>query len=288
MTDPHPPLDDEQLSADLDGEAGPDVQARIAADPVAQARQAELRTAAELAAGPVAPLPDDVVDRLIAGAIDADGANQLDDERADRPVAPPVPLRRRRGGPPPWSVAAAVVALVVVGLGLVWSGRSNDRRDVAGRGPVAEQSAASTTASPDATNGGGSLAGKSAPTTVPTAPKASTADQTVGDLGAFPSAGALRAALAKATPRSQQVKRAAVPGVSASQLARCAQLVESGFPVGAQIETARATIAGEPVIVYVYRSRVRTKGATSTPPNQELVAVVDVVSCAPRLTFVRP
>jgi hypothetical protein len=71
MTTSPPPLDDLQLSDALDGDAGPDVAARLAGDPAARARLDQLRAARDLvAAGEVAPLPDATVDRLVAAALD--------------------------------------------------------------------------------------------------------------------------------------------------------------------------------------------------------------------------
>ena len=110
MTDPH--LDDEQLSLLLDGV---DVDGRAHAEDGTCAacadRLAALRSARDAVAGAtVPPLPADVLDRIVARALDAP------------PVAEVVPLRsaprrRRLTTPPPaWLVGAAAGIAVLVGV----------------------------------------------------------------------------------------------------------------------------------------------------------------------------
>jgi hypothetical protein len=151
MTTSPPPLDDLQLSDALDGDAGPDVAARLAGDPAARARLDQLRAARDLvAAGEVAPLPDATVDRLVAAALDPlDAPTAIDtdpvatgqgddgqgegegDSEADGtvPIVAPGPSRRS-GTVPPWLVAAVVLLLLGIGLTLVYTGR-DDGTDVA-------------------------------------------------------------------------------------------------------------------------------------------------------------
>ena len=64
----HP--EDEAASSYLDGEATLDEVARIEADPELLAAARELQAVADLLSTPVAPLPPDAVDRLIANALD--------------------------------------------------------------------------------------------------------------------------------------------------------------------------------------------------------------------------
>ena len=112
MTDHSTPTDDE-LSLALDGKADAALQARIDASPEAQARLEQLRAAATLVSGtPIPPLDAEVVDGLIATAVDT-------------PIAPNQRVAARRG-PTPWLVAAAVILLMAVGLSLVWAGRGSE------------------------------------------------------------------------------------------------------------------------------------------------------------------
>src|SRR4051812_6395945 len=94
MTDHLPPLSDEDLSAALDGEAPPEVVARIAADPGAQARSAALAAVRNAVAEQPDPLRAAAVDELIVGALAAvgttgeGGGDASDQDVDDRIVAP--------------------------------------------------------------------------------------------------------------------------------------------------------------------------------------------------------
>jgi len=103
MTDASTP-DDEIISSYLDGEATPSQVARIRSDPSWMQRASELRAAATLAAGPVTALDPDVVDRMIATAIDA---GQVPDNVTDLSAA------RRSRLPQVLTVAAAIVMLAL-------------------------------------------------------------------------------------------------------------------------------------------------------------------------------
>lgn len=154
MTEPLPPLSDEDLSAVLDGEAGADVTERAQADPVAQARIDAFRTTRDsLRGAPVPALDRSVVDELVARALDQAGttantgtfvtdgggpgkdpmeeARPGDNRSSDDVVVPLAPSRGRSRGTPRWLVAAAVVALVAIGLGLIWSGRDGGGTETA-------------------------------------------------------------------------------------------------------------------------------------------------------------
>jgi hypothetical protein len=120
MSDRH--LDDEQLSALLDGE--PADRAHLASCASCASRLTALGDARDaLAAATVAPLPADVLDALVGRALDA--ATTVD------PAIVPLTRGRRRPPPPTWlaGAAAALVALVgAVGLLRVATdaGSSND------------------------------------------------------------------------------------------------------------------------------------------------------------------
>lgn len=111
MTAPH--LDDEQLSLLLDGQdVDPDGRAHVEDEGCAAcgARLADLRAARDaVAAATVAPLPADLLDRLVATALDAPA------------VADVVPLssarRRRLAAPPPaWLLGAVAGIALLVGV----------------------------------------------------------------------------------------------------------------------------------------------------------------------------
>lgn len=202
MTDQVTPLSDEELSAHLDGESGPEVGERIAAEPEARSRMASLAAAARaIAAEPVTPLPPATVDNIVAqalaaateverGAGGAADAKGVSDGRPPAPlpasggsgdetgVAPLAPSRSGRGraAPPAWLVAAVVLLVFAVGAGLVIAGRNGGRQDAAA--PTTSKSAASDGAadrSPSATGGaesnqdqGSASAGSPSPDESPT------------------------------------------------------------------------------------------------------------------------
>jgi hypothetical protein len=96
-------LDDDQLTALLDGEGAEADRAHLAGCDRCGERAGALRAAAALVAAPPAPPPEGARDAAVAAALAA----------ADRPVVSiPRPARRR---PPAWLLpAAAVVALVAL------------------------------------------------------------------------------------------------------------------------------------------------------------------------------
>lgn len=110
MTDPH--LDDEQLSLLLDG-VDVDGRAHVDAGECARCadRLAALRGARDLVAdSSVPPLPADVLDRLVATALDAPAV-------ADVVPLSAAPSRRRLLAPPPaWLLGAAAGIAALVGV----------------------------------------------------------------------------------------------------------------------------------------------------------------------------
>ena len=119
MTSPLP-FDDELLSAHLDGATSADEATRIAADPAALERLAELRAARDLTATAVPPLPADDVDRLLATALDAS------------PTAPEVTdlAATRAGRGNRWrTVAAAAAAVVLLAIAVPVIGGLGDDGD---------------------------------------------------------------------------------------------------------------------------------------------------------------
>ncbi len=139
---PTGPLDDEVISAVLDGEATPGERALVEGSVEGRARLEELRAVAEATAEPVAPLPAATTEVLLGRALDA----------ASTPTAEPIALstrRDRRDGRSRgdgWrrfgTAVAAVAAVVVVVGGIVALGKTTSRSsssDTASSATAAEQ-----------------------------------------------------------------------------------------------------------------------------------------------------
>jgi hypothetical protein len=313
MTDPSTPIPDEDLSAHLDGAAGPELAARIAADPAAAARLEALRHAAQvLADTPVAPLAPAAVDQLVSRALGAldDGA-PTDARGAAVPVAarfsaapptpdgePPIdgaappdtpkPARQGRRLPPTWLVAAAVALVVALGIGLVVTGRDRGGNDQASRSgteveagartptPPSSRSSDAATAAPKSDHG---MASGAAPSTTQ---GLAFGPGRVVDLGAFVSPDALRSALAPGFPAASALASpSGVPATAALQ--RCGTQVAVTLNLkGEPIHVGYATVTGHQVLVYEYPS---TSYANKAPTT--LVAAVGNQACDPVLTFER-
>jgi negative regulator of sigma E activity len=298
MTDPRPPLSDDDLSAVLDGEAEPDVVARLEADPNARARVASFRAVGDtLRSAPVEPLDAATVDDLVGRAL-AEAGTVTGDDDGTAAVASPLPPTQRRSAPP-WLVAAAVVALVAVGLGLVWSGRGGDDPDLANQANGASSEAAADEASgagraPSSRADGtvadqthdGSTAGADDVETSSTQAGAgpSTATEGLVDLGAFADAAALRRALATAVPPGGQELRADIDAPTDDEVARCDTQVRHVFELADEpTTTAVATLADEVVLVLEYDRLSFADGTTPTT----FVTVVDPATCTPDFSFER-
>jgi len=326
MTDHTSPLSDEELSAHLDGEAGPGVSERIAADPAAQARTASLAGAARaVATAPVSPLPSATVDDLVAralataagpaqvatGALDSKQNRDAGEQapltaaggRDDSDVVPLSPRRsgRGRGVPPAWLVAAVVLLVVAIGAGLIVTGRNGGQRESAsqtksgtaasggaGEGLPSGTGGASSDGGQDSASRGspgesptlGPGQGPPTPssTTTPTNPSAQPAPLW---LGAFPSADALRTALAASFP-SQSPPQAEGPP-SAASLQRCADQIRVTLALqGQPLHRGYAAVDGAKVLVYEFAS---TSFRDQRPTT--LVAAVGAASCDPVATFER-
>lgn len=111
MTEPEPPIDDELVSAVLDGEATPDERALVEGSTAGRRRLEELRAISAHVREPVEALSPSAVDRLVGRALDDLGTGRSE----------VTPLREAPGrsvhrwGP---AVAAAAV-VVIVALGAV-------------------------------------------------------------------------------------------------------------------------------------------------------------------------
>lgn len=296
MNDPSLPLTDDELSAHLDGEGGPDLAARIADDPVATARLEALRAAAGAVRGAtVPPLRADVVDDLLAGALAASGSAADGPSDPAEHVVAPLAGRRRTGQP--WLVAAVVLVLMAVGLGLVWSGtRGGGTDDTASSAGIAErQLDESTTESAadgdsSAAEGGDAAGGSASPTTAAAEPGLGSDGEAAAlpDLGPFETPEALRTSLADAFPDAAPTTDATI---TTSSVDRCAGLLREVLPVeGDPTHVGVARVGTETVLVYEFTATA-DPGSTSTTvagaPATTLTTAVRPAACDPLFVFQR-
>jgi hypothetical protein len=123
MTDDRSPIDDELVSAVLDGEATAQERALVEGSAEGRRRLAELRAVAEVVAAPPAPLDPGTIDAMVGRALDAaqPAPAPVDEVAARRARRSAASARWRQG----LAVAAAAVAAVVLVGGLaVLAGRS--------------------------------------------------------------------------------------------------------------------------------------------------------------------
>jgi hypothetical protein len=178
MTDPEPPIDDDVVSAVLDGEATPDERALVEGSAAGRRRLAELRAVATQLGEPVDPLPLASIDRLVGRALDA-GPQPVHREVAPLHRARPA---RRWGAAVAAAAAAVLVAggIVAVARG-VGSGSSSDSASSASdvTAMADAESADRATGTPDQQNEESSTSGADG-----TATAATPADGDIVDLGA--------------------------------------------------------------------------------------------------------
>lgn len=307
MTDPRPPLTDQDISAVLDGEADTDTVERVHADPAAGARLDAFRAVSQgVAARPVDPLPTDTVDQLIGSALAEAGAPSTPTDDPDAAsterVTPLAPPPGRKGTPVPrWLVAAAVVVLVAVGLGLVWSGtRGGDDGDLASstaqtttpsalNDQAGEGTASQGRAAPDA---GGSADAESPEAAVPgaTTPTTSGSGDGLPDFGTLPiidlgrsaDLDALQESLADRFP----IDRATVAAderPAPESLARCATLMMQVFELDTGPRAVGlAQLGSRTLVVYEFEAPSVRDGRPTT-----FVTANDPDSCDAALSFER-
>lgn len=307
MTDPLAPLSDEDLSALLDGQAEPSVLDRLARDPAARARRDALAAAASaVASEPIAGLEGPQVDALVARALaeaEAPGAPPAPtSDPADAPVAPVVPLAPPRGRrlPPTWLVAAAIVALVAIGLGLVWSGRTVEggKEDQAQSTTLADaDQEGGATLGAEAEPGATSSAGEGEDSATPAedqasesgpaepAPEIPSIERRLGApryLGAFATVEDLRTAVATGLPTADEpLGDLEVPTDAAFQ--RCAEQMRVQFSIEDPATAYRlAVVDGVVSMVYEFDAATFDDGEPAI-----VVTAVRADTCDPYFTIQR-
>lgn len=307
MTNPPPPITDEDLSAVLDGEADVETIERVQADPAARARLEAFRVASHgLGARTVTPLPAHTVDQLIGRALaeaeapsastgPPSSARVADPDEVVTPLAPP---RRKGARVPSWLVAAAVVVLVAIGLGLVWAGTQRNGDDdlasssVQTSAPTQERSNEDRAAEDGAASGGndssqGEAPGAALPGSDPTSVPGANADPSFGglplvDLGRAPNLAALREAVAEGFP-------AGAPTVTDSDrpspeaVTRCGNLMMQIFELEqAPRAVGLAQVGSQTLLVYNFEAPSVRDGRPTT-----FVTANDLDSCDAAFTFER-
>lgn len=306
MTDPLAPLSDEDLSALLDGQAEPSVLDRLARDPAARARRDALAAAASaVASEPIAPLEGPQVDALVARALaegQAPAAEAGPPAPADAPeshAAPVIPLAPPGGRrlPPTWLVAAAVVALVAIGLGLVWSGRTvqNGNEDLAQTKADAqlEQAAEEDSTTLSVEGGPATAEDGEAPTgdhssesgPAESAPELPSIERRLGApayLGAFATVEDLRAVVATGLPATDEpLGDLELPTDAAFQ--RCAEQMRVQFSIEDPATAYRLTVVDDVVsMVFEFDAATFDDGDQAT-----VVTAVRADTCDPYFTIQR-
>lgn len=288
---------DELVSAVLDGEATDDEVARVEADPTLRARRDELGRVAAAVASPVTPASAADRDRAIAAALAvADGvpAPSEDAEVVDLRTARD---RRRRTYQVAGSVAAVVLAAVLA-VPLL-SSRDDDSRDAAfqevgsatsGDAADTDDSALSELAPGAGSASAGERDGESLATDEATSDFGSSAilGADLGDLGDFPSTGALAASVATTVDRSTAgaaseapatttapATTAVGPPAAGADATGCDVLAAAGDPAGAVVAIGTARAGGDPVVVLVVEPFDPTRPTQVLVTDPGCVTVID-------------
>lgn len=222
MTDDHH-LDDEALSAVLDGEAAPEEAAHAEVCATCGVRLSDLRDASLLVGAPVPPPDPARREATIAAALDAE------------PAATSTVTSLRRRLPPAWLAAAAAVIVAVAAVALLPRGEDDSKQTAASSGAGATTTA-SESATPDAS-------ANSFDATV-----ASPADG--GDLGDVASVD-LEQSVRDALDRPQVAADLAAPSGGAAA-GRTEAITCDDPELGALVFHAIGTLDGTPVTVLAY------------------------------------
>lgn len=287
MSTPTPsPFSDEELSALLDGELDAARAAELSQDPSAQRRLDQVRSTAQwLSSTPVDPLEGDVVDDLVAAALDA-------------PAAAPTPIRSRQRGPASWLAAAAIAVVFAVGVTLIIQGGSSntdematidagtqESTDSADGGRSADDASDSESSRPGEEKMNSTESAAEAPQLTTTAPTAET-NGDVGPLalGSFVSGDELRVALAEAFPSdADAASSSSTSAPTAEAVDRCGEQLRITLDLDAAPQkTGFAEVDDKAVLVYEFATDSFADGSPTT-----LVAAVGTEACEQVVLFER-
>ena len=256
MTPEH--LDDDALSATLDGEATPDEHAHVEACAACRARVDELRAAANAIGTPLAAVEVARRDEAIAAAL----------------LALPTPLAARRRRQPPGWVLGAAAAVVALGILVPLVNRSSgSSRDDSTTSAAADSGARSKAfQAPEAQDSSGA-AGAS--------PLFAT--DSAADLGPIISDDELRDRVLQALRTPAPAVPTSTTAATASTVADpcIAELTGKDATLGALRLDARATIDGTPGRVLVF-------DAGGDPPTVHAFAVTDACDVLRSARFAAP
>jgi hypothetical protein len=236
-------LDDEALSAVLDGEGAGADAAHVESCDSCSARLGALRDASVLVATPVPPASDDRREASIAAALDALGSEV---------PATVVPLSRRL--PTQWLAAAAALLVVIGAFAFLGSATGDDDDDSASAGDTAAETAGGAT-SDDAAADQDSTMALSAPATVD---GGDLGVIEVGDLRSRVEGGLAARESATETTAAADAAPSAASGAASSNAydagtAPCeAEVRATNQQLGALVYRATGTLNDEPVVVLAF------------------------------------
>jgi hypothetical protein len=248
MTD-HAHLDDEAISAVLDGEGTTEEAAHVDACATCAARRDALRDASLLVRTPIAPVAPADRDEAVRRALQADAA-----------PANVVPMRRGRHAPA-WIGAAAAIAAVVLGVVVVANGTGDDTGSDSATGALdpGSDDAAGGAALPEAAGRGpvdggdiGAIDVRSLRSTIEAALGARARQGATSSGGAVGGSSSGAASGSGGTTSDDAAATTVAPPV-AFDAATCEHTIREGNPdLGATLYLAHGTLSGEPVAVYAF------------------------------------
>jgi len=282
MTTPH--LEDEALSAALDGAATGDEESHLASCPQCQAQLASLAAVARAVGAAVAPRPQADIDAAIAEALAAwtpvARPGDLEDRDVMVPITPVVSITPQTGGSRKWLAIAGGIAaalIVVAGIGALARGTSKETATRAtAAGPAITTTPTTATGPSPGTVVGGNLGDQSNPSAVaglvigalsaasPTATHQSANGSATGIPPGAPSPGAAAPAASEA-PRSCVTQAQAALGLAAARGAGA-----GGVRYQATVEWQGQT----PAVVVVFSPPGGLQGAVMRAADCSLLAVL--------------
>jgi hypothetical protein len=249
MTTSH--LDDEALSAALDGEATASEQAHLSSCSICQAHLESLAAVARAVGVPVAQRPPGEVDDAIKRAVGTWPQSEAESSPPETSsLASPIPIgvgsgrstERRRARSPRWLGAAAGIAAAVIVVGGVVALSRNGTSHTSTTAGLAQPSSASTSVAPDAANAG-DLGDQSDPAALARRVTNAVAQRSGAAAATAPEFGATTVAGQSAAPRDQLA-----PATCVAQAAAASGVV--GRPSPDLVAPLRWR--GEPALVVVF------------------------------------